>query len=218
MHSQVPSPCALARVTCVTQRTRGSGCYILITSLRLFLAGNKPVWGCFACPLWVDHVYNFLLHCFFLIPHNSQANNEFLFSSFFPHGLDILWLQSCSSSSWYLICRSGCSSSFCYLNEITGRVRLAQWACAVTLTYALPILLVPAHFSRTHILIRTHTFTLPLFITSFNTSGTNHCMQTHGVTYLALVVFQNMSLRILHVSSGVTLSASSSPKKCLNPF
>lgn len=73
--------------------------------------------------------------------------------------------------------------------------------------------------SHTHTLC-THaqTFTLPLFITSFNSSGTNHCMQTHGVRYLAPALFllhQNVFLLILHVSSGVTLSASSSPQKKL---
>lgn len=106
----------------------------------------------------------FTIFFFIVFSHPSQflgKLNEFLF--FFSHSLDILWLQSCSSSSWYLICRSGCSSSFCYLNEITGRVQLAQWACAISLTRVLPILLVPAHLlSHTHTLIHAHRLLLCL--------------------------------------------------------
>lgn len=58
---------------------------------------------------------------FFLIPCSFQANlMNFGSLSSSPSSSDIFWHQSCSSSSWYLICRSDCSSS-CYFNKIMGR-------------------------------------------------------------------------------------------------
>lgn len=94
--------------------------------------------------------------------------------------------------------------------------------CHFFLTHAVPVLLVLTHLlAHMDMLIYTRPSTLPFFVTSLNTYGINHCMQTREVTYLAPVLFllcQNASLCILHISSGVTLSASNNPQKCLNPL